>query len=205
MKCLGSYQDDGHLIAVLEYVNPQEYDLFARIYSDKNMANLSDPAKRGLPNKSVMFYLANILLGLAHMHARKISFRNLKPENCMIDKQGYVKLVGMGFAKRIPFKYIGEIQSKSYTLCGTPEYLAPELVLNSGHDQQVDMWALGVVLYEMCTCSTPFKSVHNDVVEIISRITATRKKRIQFHHALDSRDHSLKDFAFKCFHFSPIA
>jgi serine/threonine protein kinase/CRP-like cAMP-binding protein len=205
MKCLGKYQEPGHLVAVLEYVNPPEYDLFSRIYSDKVMANVNDPAKRGLPNKTVMFYTANILLALAHMHARKIAFRNLKPENCMIDKDGYIKLVGMGFAKRIPFKYIGELQSKSYTLCGTPEYLAPELVLNSGHDHQVDMWALGVLVFEMCACSTPFKSTKDDVVEIISRITATRKKRIQFHHQLDTRSHELKDFAFKCFHFSPVA
>jgi serine/threonine protein kinase len=62
-------------------------------------------------------------------------------ENCLIDQQGYPKLVDFGFAK--------VISSKSYTLCGTPEYLAPELVLGRGHNRSVDYWAYGIMLYEM--------------------------------------------------------
>lgn len=139
------------------------------------------------------------------MHARKIAFRNLKPENCLIDKDGYLKIIGFSYAKKIPFILINDWQYKSYTLCGTPEYLAPELLLNTGHDHQVDIWAFGILLYEMCALSTPFKSLKNDIVETIAKITAIRKKRIHFHHQLDNREHNLRDLIFKCLNYSSAA
>ena len=84
------------------------------------------------------------------------------------------------------------------------EYLAPELVLNTGHDHQCDMWALGVLLFEMCSCTTPFHSVKNDVVEVISKIAGVKKHKVHFHHLLEKREHALKDFIFKCLLFSPV-
>jgi len=72
----------------------------------------------------------------------------MKPENCLVDKSGYPKLVDFGFAK--------VITGKSYTLCGTPEYLAPELVLARGHTKAVDYWAYGILLYEMEAGYSPF-------------------------------------------------
>jgi serine/threonine protein kinase len=77
-------------------------------------------------------------------------FFNLKQENCLIDRFGYPKIVDFGFAKVI------KNGSKSYTLCGTPEYLAPEIVLGRGHDKGVDYWALGILLYEMEAGYSPF-------------------------------------------------
>lgn len=74
------------------------------------------------------------------MHEQEIAYRDLKPENLVLNGEGFVKLVDMGFAKRIP---TGE---KSNTLCGTPEYLAPELVLAKGHGKPVDLWAVGVLI-----------------------------------------------------------
>jgi serine/threonine protein kinase len=72
----------------------------------------------------------------------------MKPENCLIDAKGYPKLVDFGFAK--------VITGKSFTLCGTPEYLAPELVLARGHNKAVDYWAFGILLYEMQAGYSPF-------------------------------------------------
>ena len=76
--------------------------------------------------------------------------RDLKPENLLIDIAGYLKITDFGFAKRIPGS------GRSHTLCGTPEYLAPELVTQSGHGRAVDWWAVGVLIYEMVAGMPPF-------------------------------------------------
>ena len=72
----------------------------------------------------------------------------MKPENLLIDKQGYLKLTDFGFAKIV--------RSRTYTLCGTPEYLAPEILTNKGHGKGVDWWTLGILLYEMIAGIDPF-------------------------------------------------
>ena len=84
------------------------------------------------------------------MHVEFISLVLCVQENCLIDSQGYPKLVDFGFAKII------KNGGKSYTLCGTPEYLAPEIVLGRGHDKGVDYWAFGILLYEMEAGYSPF-------------------------------------------------
>ena len=71
----------------------------------------------------------------------KSTFRDLKPENILISLDGYLKLTDFGFAKYI--------EGRTYTLCGTPEYLAPEILLNKGHGKPVDWWCLGILIYEM--------------------------------------------------------
>lgn len=67
------------------------------------------------------------------------------------------QVIDFGFAKQIPFYKNNQLQPKSFTLCGTPEYLAPELVLSRGHDKSVDFWALGCLLYELLVGHTPFQ------------------------------------------------
>ena len=95
------------------------------------------------------FYSASVLFAFCHMHAKKIAYRDLKPENLVMDSVGYVKVVDFGLAKVID-------GGKTWTLCGTPAYLAPEIVLNDGHDWAVDYWALGVFLFEMTSGKEPF-------------------------------------------------
>jgi serine/threonine protein kinase len=80
-----------------------------------------------------------------------------QPENLLMDATGYIKVIDFGFAKRIPFEKSGALQTKSFTLCGTPEYLSPELVLSRGHDKSVDYWALGCLVYELLVGRTPFQ------------------------------------------------
>ena len=75
------------------------------------------------------------------MHGMNIIYRDLKPENLLVSADGYLKLTDFGFAK--------VVVNRTYTLCGTPEYIAPEILLNKGHGKPVDYWALGILIYEM--------------------------------------------------------
>mmetsp|Transcript_18302 Transcript_18302/g.18286 ORF Transcript_18302/g.18286 Transcript_18302/m.18286 type:complete len:159 (+) Transcript_18302:177-653(+) len=84
------------------------------------------------------------------MHSRDIVYRDLKPENILIDHQGHVKIADFGFCKIISQ---GE---RSFTLCGTPEYLSPEVIKSEGHGKQVDWWAFGILIYEMLVGNPPF-------------------------------------------------
>ena len=82
------------------------------------------------------------------MHSKDIIYRDLKPENILITKDGYLKLTDFGFAKII--------DGRTFTLCGTPEYLAPEILLQKGHGKPVDWWCLGILIYEMLVGIDPF-------------------------------------------------
>lgn len=96
-----------------------------------------------------LFYSASVLVAFGHMHERKIAYRDLKPENLVLDTFGYVKIVDFGLAKKVK-------SGQTYTFCGTPDYLAPEVILNEGYDWGVDYWGLGVLIYEMTAGVAPF-------------------------------------------------
>merc|ERR1719287_299473 len=96
------------------------------------------------------FYAAQTGAGFAHIHSKNIIHRDLKPENILIRPDGYSKLTDFGFAKII------EPGTRTYTLCGTPEYIAPEVLLNKGLGKPVDWWTLGILIYEMIVGQPPF-------------------------------------------------
>lgn len=96
------------------------------------------------------FYAAEITLTIEFLHDFEgIAYRDLKPENILLDADGHIRLVDFGFAKEVGDR-------ETYTLCGTPEYLAPEVIHNSGHGLAVDWWALGILIYEFLVGQPPF-------------------------------------------------
>eukprot|EP00811_Abedinium_folium_P036343 NODE_905_length_2705_cov_16.142746.p1 GENE.NODE_905_length_2705_cov_16.142746~~NODE_905_length_2705_cov_16.142746.p1 ORF type:complete len:794 (-),score=177.35 NODE_905_length_2705_cov_16.142746:238-2619(-) len=106
------------------------------------------------------FYLACVVLAFEHLHERRILYRDLKPENLLLNDEGYLKVTDMGLAKFI----IG----KTYTTCGTPDYFAPEVIASTGHSFPVDWWTLGIFAFEMLAGHPPFES--NFPVQVYSKV-----------------------------------
>jgi protein kinase A len=95
-------------------------------------------------------------------------YRDLKPENIMIDFQGFVKITDFGFCK--------PIKDRTYTLCGTPEYIAPEIYQHKGYGQYVDWWSYGILLYEMSAGYSPFGVGDPDQMEMMEKICSGKFK-----------------------------
>jgi len=155
VNLISTFQDERSLYMLIELV--QGGELFSVIHTE---------TRDGIPNANSRFYAACILESLSHLHHRHISYRDLKPENILIDGLGYCVLVDLGFAKIV--------MDKTYTLCGTPEYLAPEIILSKGHDKGVDYWAFGVLIYEMLAGRSPFYSYGTDQVSLFKRIVQVK-------------------------------
>lgn len=121
LPLVGAFQDDDFLYLLLPFTGGGE--LFNVVHTDQ---------RDGLDNNSSQFYGACILEALGYLHTRNIVYRDMKPENALIDANGYCIMIDFGFAKIVV--------DKTYTLCGTPEYLAPEIIMSKGHDKAVDYW-----------------------------------------------------------------
>ena len=91
-----------------------------------------------------------MVLALEYLHSYCIAYRDLKPENILISHIGYLKLGDFGFAKIV--------KDRTFTICGTPDYIAPEVLISKGHNAAVDWWSLGVLIYEMISGRTPFEA-----------------------------------------------
>lgn len=146
-----SFSDHDSLYMLLDYCPGGEVFSYLR------------KAKR-FDENTARFYAAEIVLILEFLHEREgVAYRDLKPENLLLDAEGHIKLVDFGFAKRLGNR-------ETYTLCGTPEYLAPEVIQSKGHTTAVDWWALGILIYEFLTGYPPFWN--QNPIEIYKQIVS---------------------------------
>lgn len=107
---------------------------------------------RKFSEQHAMFYFAEILLGVEYLHSKNVVYRDIKPENILIDLDGHIRIADFGLSKVIPKR------QKSYSFCGSPEYMSPEMLQGTGHDRRVDIYCLGALLFEMLTGLPPFYS-----------------------------------------------
>ncbi|KAK6638257.1 Ribosomal protein S6 kinase beta-1 [Polyplax serrata] len=147
-----AFQTGGKLYLILEYLSGGE--LFMHLEREGIFLE-----------ESACFYLSEIILALEHLHNQGIIYRDLKPENVLLDAQGHVKLTDFGLCK----EHIQE-GIVTHTFCGTIEYMAPEILTRSGHGKAVDWWSLGALLYDMLTGNPPFTAENRKkTIEIILR------------------------------------
>jgi serum/glucocorticoid-regulated kinase 2 len=117
---------------------------------------------RRFPEDVARIYVAEIACALGHLHSVNVIYRDLKPENILLDDNGHLCLTDFGLSKDVG------PDEKAHTFCGTPEYLAPEIVVGAGHDKAVDWWSLGILLYELTVGVPPFYS--QNVNEMYNKI-----------------------------------
>ncbi|KAJ8255507.1 hypothetical protein COCON_G00193710 [Conger conger] len=135
MELLWTHHDELFLYMLMDYVPGGE--LFSYLRSRGRFNNATG-----------LFYSAEIVCAIEYLHTKEVVYRDLKPENILLDSEGHIKLTDFGFAKKLA--------DRTWTLCGTPEYLAPEVIQSKGHGRAVDWWALGVLIFEMLAGYPPF-------------------------------------------------
>ncbi|KAM4047306.1 ribosomal protein S6 kinase alpha-1 isoform 4-T4 [Anomaloglossus baeobatrachus] len=134
-----AFQTEGKLYLILDFLRGG--DLFTRLSKEVMFTE-----------EDVKFYLAELALGLDHLHSLGIIYRDLKPENILLDEEGHIKLTDFGLSKESI-----DHEKKAYSFCGTVEYMAPEVVNRQGHSHSADWWSYGVLMFEMLTGSLPFQ------------------------------------------------
>ncbi|KAI8808367.1 kinase-like domain-containing protein [Cladochytrium replicatum] len=147
VQLMSTFQDPAHLYFVMEYVPGG--DLYTLIRKH-----------RRFPEADARLMAAELVLAVSYLHGRSIVYRDLKPENILVSATGHMKLADFGFAKRIPDRPSSSgdeiVRGSTKTFCGTPAYMAPEIVMRLPHGLPVDWFSLGVVIYEMIAGYTPF-------------------------------------------------
>lgn len=150
VKCMDYFMDKNNLYYALEFISGGE--MFTHIQKQK---------RRRFTEEQTRFFSAETVCAFEYLHNIDIIFRDLKPENMLIDWKGHVRVTDFGFAKRV--------DDRTWTMCGTPEYLAPEIIVNKGYSHAVDWWAIGVLTYEMRCGHSPFEA--NSQMEMFEKIT----------------------------------
>ncbi|XP_054653436.1 ribosomal protein S6 kinase alpha-1 isoform X2 [Dunckerocampus dactyliophorus] len=183
-----AFQTEGKLYLILDFLRGG--DLFTRLSKEVSVAMMPhthfvvyEPLLLRRPSltfsqvmfteEDVKFYLAELALGLDHLHSLGIIYRDLKPENILLDEEGHIKLTDFGLCKEAI-----DHHEKAYSFCGTVEYMAPEVVNRQGHTHSADWWSFGVLMFEMLTGSLPFQG--KDRKETMNMILKARLGMPQF-------------------------
>ena len=178
-----AFQDETQLYLVTEFM--QGGDIFFHLHE-----------KGKFKRERAKFYIIEILLAIEFLHKNNMVYRDLKPENILMDKEGHIKITDFGLSK-----ILDDMNDKVFTLCGTPQYIAPEVIYKKGYDKGIDWWSLGCILYEFLTGSLPFyiprgakistktfetpvkfpKNMNKDDIDLISKLlTVNPKQRLGY-------------------------
>ena len=141
-----AFQDETKLYIVSEFL--QGGDMFYHMHH--STINFTE--------STVKFYIIELILAIEFLHENNVIYRDLKPENILMNSEGHIKISDFGLSKKLENQ-----KDKAYTLCGTLQYLAPEILKNKGYDKSVDWWSLGCIYYEMLTGNLPFKTNGNKI------------------------------------------
>jgi serum/glucocorticoid-regulated kinase 2 len=134
-----AFQDNINLYIITEFM--QGGEMFFHLHREKRFSN-----------EKTRFYVIEMILAIEFLHKNKMFYRDLKPENIMVDASGHIKLTDFGLSKMVK-----KHKDKAFTICGTPQYLAPEILSDEGYDGTVDWWSLGCVMFEMLSGKAPFR------------------------------------------------
>ena len=156
MKMVKYLKNDVFIFFIMEYIKGKElWEVIREI---------------GLLNREqTQFYGGSMLLALNYLHKKKIIYRDIKPENIMVNDMGYIKLIDFGTVK--------EIKERTTTVIGTPHYMAPEIVKGAGYTFQVDIWSIAVCMYEFFCGKLPFGEEYDDPMDVYK---AVNKEELKF-------------------------
>lgn len=149
VKLVRTFKDSKRIYFLMEFVRGM--DLFDVL---RQMNEVSD--------QEAKFFVGSLIVILEHLHERDIIYRDLKPENVMVDEEGYLKLIDFGISKIV--------HGRTYTIVGTPHYMAPEIIIGKGYGHTADYWSVGIMLYEFLCGGVPFGEDQEDPYAIYEKI-----------------------------------
>ncbi|OMJ74577.1 hypothetical protein SteCoe_26476 [Stentor coeruleus] len=169
MKLVRTFKDQKRLYFLLEYIRGMDlFDVLRKLQLLKEC--------------DAKFYVGCIIVIIEHLHEREIIYRDLKPENMVVDAEGYPKLIDFGTAKFI--------RGRTYTIVGTPHYMAPEVVTGHGYGLSADYWTVGIMAYEFLFGYVPFGEDERDPYNIYEKI---QERRLVFPQWIDNKN-KVKEF-----------
>jgi cGMP-dependent protein kinase len=163
VKLVKTFKDEKRLYLLMEFVKGM--DLFDVL---RKMGLLNDADAK--------FFAASMILMIEHLHERDIIYRDLKPENIMVDDEGYLRLIDFGTAKIV--------HGRTYTIVGTPHYMAPEVIMGKGYGLVADFYSIGIILYELICGGVPFGEDEDDPYSIYEKVL---EHRLKYPHFVDPR------------------
>ena len=145
VKMVKTLKDQKYIYYLMEFIKGRE------LYDVLNELNL-------LSKFQAQFYIGSIMLAVNYLHERKFIFRDIKPENIIVSTNGYIKLIDFGMAKIL--------KDKTNSIVGTPQYMAPEIIIGDNYSFEIDYWSIGICLYEFVCGNIPFGENANTPLDI---------------------------------------